>query len=211
MVAKSITWEALLPVARTGDIVLFHTDKLLGQAIDDVTGGGKYSHVGMIVRPDPNRPPQLWEESSVSIAPDSDSKTTPLHTGAQHGDLQKAVAKYLSVQDRPSYRRLHLDRTPAFEAKVQEVIATCEGHPFGSILSMVEHWFEGHFLAEAAPDTQMFCSQLVALTYQRAGLLSTEHVPNWYSPNSFSAGYHALHLLQGASLDPEVPIDVDGH
>ena len=70
---------------------------------------------------------------------------------------------------------------------------------------------DGDILAQAAPDTQMFCSQLVALTYQRAGLLSTEHVPNWYSPNSFSAGYHALHLLQGASLDPEVPIDVDGH
>lgn len=205
MPATTITWDALLPEARTGDLVLFHSGDRLSKVIEDVTHGD-YSHVAMIVRPDPKQPPQIWQESGIALTPDPDSTTAPLHTGAQLGDLQTTVTKILQYHDHPRYRRLVWDRTPAFEAAVQEVIRTCDGRPFGTILEMAAHWFEGHVLGEASSDHTMFCSQLVALTFQRAGLLGMEHPTNWYAPSSFSAGNPDLHLLQGAAFEPEVPI-----
>lgn len=205
MAEATITWDELLPIARTGDLVLFHSQDTLSEVIEKATGGD-YSHVAMIIRPDPKAPPQLWEESGIALSPDPDSKTTPMHKGAQLGDLQSTVEAILAYHDHPNYRRLDFERTPEFEAAVQDVITTCEGVPFGSIPQMAEHWLEGHFLEIAAPETQMFCSQLVALTFQRAGLLGTEHVPNWYSPSSFGSGHHGLHLLQGATFEPEIPI-----
>ncbi|MEQ1786198.1 MAG: hypothetical protein ABL966_04025 [Acidimicrobiales bacterium] len=205
MAAHTITWDELLPNARTGDLVLFHSKDFLSEVIEKVTGGA-YSHVGMIIRPDPKALPLLWEESGVALAPDPESKTTPKHKGAQLGDLQTTVESILAYHDHPHYRRLDWERTPEFEAAVQDVITTCEGVPFGSIPQMAEHWLEGHLLEIAAPETQMFCSQLVALTFQRAGLLSTEHVPNWYAPSTFGSGHHGLHLLQGATFEKEIAI-----
>ena len=84
-----------------------------------------------------------------------------------------------------------------------------------------DHVFEGYLgdlmpfpsidtlLGKAEGNGEMFCSQLVALTFQRAGLLSLEHPPNFYSPNSFSMANPHLALLQGASFDAEVPIQMD--
>ena len=205
MSASPMTWNEIDAVARTGDLMLFHSSEPLGEAIEAVTGGF-YSHVGMIVRPDPSAPPLLWEESGVPIA--LDPVRGAKHTGAQLGELRAATAVIMTYHDQPFYRRLVLARGAAFEDAVQRVVTECEGCPFPSILHMAEHWFEGHFLDRAAPDTAMFCSQLVALTYQRAGLLSTKHVPNWYSPSSFSAKSDQVHLLGGASFEPEVPVDV---
>jgi len=201
-----ITWDQLLPEARTGDLVLFHDGDFLGEAIE-VGTGGRFSHSAMIVRPDPSAAPLIWQESGVALADDPKSKTK--HTGAQLGDLRSTVSTILEYHDHPWYRRLNFDRTPEFEEAVQEVVTTCEGVPFPTILHMAERWFEGHFLGKAEGNGEMFCSQLVALTFQRAGLLSLEHPPNFYSPNSFSMANPHLALLQGASFDAEVPIQMD--
>lgn len=52
-------YEELEPRLRTGDILLFHGDSRRSRVIEGVTRS-KFSHVGMIVRPDPAKAPLLW-------------------------------------------------------------------------------------------------------------------------------------------------------
>jgi hypothetical protein len=160
----------------------------------------------MIVRPDPAATPWLWHESGIAIGVDPEEHTK--HTGAQLNELATALPIILQYHDHPFYRPLEFQRTPTFETGVQQVIAVCEGKPFPSTLTMAELWFEGHFLHMAAPDTQMFCSQLVALTFQKVGLLSTDNPPNWYSPASFSSTLNQAVLQQGAAFGAEAQFDI---
>jgi hypothetical protein len=52
----------------------------------------------------------------------------------------------------------------------------------------------------------MFCSMLVAKTYQEVGLLNTDHPPNYYSPSSFSSDGGEVVLQLGATFGPPIPI-----
>jgi len=81
---------------------------------------------------------------------------------------------------------------------------------FGSILDMIKNYFKGHYLGEAGPLNEVFCAELVAMTYVKLGLMSPSHPPNFYSPSSFSKYSHDVVLLEG-TLEPEVLFDVANH
>ena len=113
MTTTSFGWQEMLADARTGDLMLFASDDIEGQAIAAVTGG-RYSHVGMIVRADQSLPPWLWHESGIPIDVDPEKRTK--HTGAQLNELASALPVILQYHDRPYYRRMDFTRTMAFEA-----------------------------------------------------------------------------------------------
>lgn len=212
--AATIGWHDLVDGARTGDLMLFHGGEFESEVIEALSGG-KFSHVAMIVRPDPNAPPLLWEENGVPLASDPQYPTKIVtrhkgveHSGAQLGDLTEVTKVILGYDEAAYYRRLHFDRTPAFEATIQQLITASEGRPFPSLLEMAASWLGAQTLGAAAPSDAMFCSQLVAFTLQGGGILRPDHVPNYYSPNSFSAeSTQPLDLVAGASYDPEVAAD----
>jgi hypothetical protein len=52
---------------------------------------------------------------------------------------------------------------------------------------------------------QLFCAEVVAITYERMGLLDANRPPNWYDPGKFWSGNHLE--LNGASLGPEIAVD----
>ena len=54
------------------------------------------------------------------------------------------------------------------------------------------------------PLEDIYCAELVAVTYERMGLLNSNRPPNWFDPGRFWSGDH-LHL-EGASLGPEISI-----
>ena len=53
----------------------------------------------------------------------------------------------------------------------------------------------------------IYCAELVALTYQRMGLLTDQRPPNWYDPGRFWSG-DRLSLENGAELGEEIPVEV---
>ena len=52
--------------------------------------------------------------------------------------------------------------------------------------------------------TDVYCAELVAVTYERMGLLGTDRPPNWYDPGTFWSG-DRLQLV-GAELGPEIHV-----
>lgn len=209
-VIPPIEWSEIAATCSTGDVILFTGTDTGSQLIEDALGG-PYSHVVMLVRPDPNAAPLMWQEATESPAPDPigdphNKDPHAPHPGAQAADA-KTVLKIMTDEAMlPFYRRLEWDRTPEFEAAVHQALVDLDGVPFGTYLTMVADYEEGRWLNRASGGAHLFCAQLVALTLQRAGLLGPEHPPNWYSPDSFSAQSDEVQLLQGAHYVMEQPI-----
>lgn len=76
-------------------------------------------------------------------------------------------------------------------------IADLEGRPFPSLLRMVMEFLEGQLhIRSSGPD--LYCAALVAVMYQRMGLLPAEDPPpNWYDPKRFSEEFEKLPMLHG--------------
>ncbi len=55
------------------------------------------------------------------------------------------------------------------------------------------------------PLEEVFCAELIALTYQRIGLLDTDKPPNWYDAGRFGSG-DRLALTANAALGSEIEI-----
>jgi hypothetical protein len=52
----------------------------------------------------------------------------------------------------------------------------------------------------------LYCAELVAITFERMGLLDGRRPSNWYDPGKFWSG-DRLELV-GATLGPEIAVDV---
>src|SRR5512140_1369705 len=83
----AVRYEDLEPRLRTGDILLFHGTSRRSRIIETVTGS-EFSHIGMIVRPQANKPPLLWHTDPRQVTKDvvDDGE----HGGAQLNDLTAA-------------------------------------------------------------------------------------------------------------------------
>lgn len=203
------TWSDIEPRIRTGDIMLwFRRDDPGSTLIADVTGC-PYSHVTMLVRPDPEGPPMLWQEATQSPAPDPIDKNRP-HSGAQYGNCLDVMNVMSSDEYKmtPYYRPLDLNRTQEFEDRVQEIVKQLDGIPFPPYWEMVVDAALGREGFNTGIST-MFCSQLVAKTMQLAGLLEIEHPANWYTQASFSSYTDDCTFLLGAqwgAIEQEVSV-----
>ena len=52
---------------------------------------------------------------------------------------------------------------------------------------------------------QLFCAEVVAITYERMGLIDSKRPPNWYDPGKFWSGDRLE--LNGATLGAEITVD----
>lgn len=195
---------AVLPQIQTGDIFVFHCDALESRAIDIVTDSW-FSHAAMaIVHPETGQR-LIWQTDPGAIV--EDPLTHSSHTGAQLGDLADAVNQTAKTWgDQPYWRALRWTRPTDFDAVVATAISALEKTPYPSDLAMVLDYLLGR-QDVANSDGTMFCSQLIAATYQRIGLLGEEHPSNHYRPKDFSSETGAqLSLEAGAELATEVEV-----
>jgi hypothetical protein len=194
---------------QTGDLILFSGVSTESEWIKVFTGG-QFSHSTMIYRPDPALPPQLWQEAPEAIAPDPHTNTS--HTGAQLGDGLTATSNiYLNFGDIPYYVKLNWNRPSTLAQTVLGVVNEYEGRPFGTVLEMALNYALGHIYNQGTDQSEIFCAELVALTFQAIGILDASHPPNWYSPNSF--GTSALNPViwqDGVTVSEPVQIELPG-
>ncbi len=194
-------YAALRPELALGDIVLYGGDTPQCLRLKRMMRS-RWSHVGMIVRLAAEDEPLLWEATGTAGMPD-------LVSGDDKGGvhlvrLEEWVGRYggdIAV------RRLSAERTAARVEAFRAFFALVHGRPYERKHTQgVRAMFDGFLLRNRREDlTSLFCSELVAATYQRLGLLPGEPPSNTYTPRDFGAD-GGLTLVGDASLGEEVMI-----
>ncbi len=197
----TISYHSIRDHLKTGDVVLFSGTGLASGVIKLFTGS-PWTHVGLIVRRAGEAEPLLWESLPSGFCKDIDSRS--IRTGVQLVRLGERLAHFAGPVAVRRLNRPICDRQQRRLTALQGEVAD----------RRYEHnWLE---LALAAFDrlsqnrenlTTLFCSELVAETYQQIGLLDdVEHgaLPsNEYTPGHFAERFD-LQLNQGFALGPNL-------
>jgi hypothetical protein len=199
----SITLDAAIDVASTGDIWLFRGHKANDRLVQAATNS-PVNHVAMAVAIG-DLPPLLWHtESSPSTV---NVWTGERSSGVQLQRLDDAVRVWSSRWGhQPFVRQL----SPAIERPAEDellrVINEYSGRRFPTAQGLAKRWLLGRARRPALND-EIFCAELIATTYQRMGLLDDRKPPNWYDPGRFWSGDRII-LGGGFSLSPEITVSV---
>lgn len=171
----------------TFDIVLWSDGDKLAHLIQWGTMS-KWTHVGMVVR-FPGDVLMLWE-----------STFNDTFSGVHMTPLSQAIETSVCI------RRLTINRTTAMWDKLMAARKDLDGRPFeNNVLEFICAAYDGPFGYNKRNISSLFCSELIAETYQRVGLLDPTVPSNEYIPNDFSAeAKKPLQLLNGAILGEEL-------
>jgi hypothetical protein len=93
------------------------------------------------------------------------------------------------------------------EDEALAVVNEYDGRRFPTSVSLAGHWLRGR-VRRGVSYEDIYCAELVALTFQRMGLLSEKRPANWYDPGRFWSG-DRLALEGGAELGAEVAVTID--
>ena len=190
-------------ITRSGDIWLFTGRKLADRAIRAATNS-PVNHVGVVLAID-DLPPLLWHaelgQSSIDVW------TGERQRGAQLHRLTEAAGTWVNKYGQRAYfRQLDPIATPDMENSALAVVAELSGTRFPTTMRLMSRWIRGR-ARRAVSLEDVYCAEVVALTYQRMGLLDERRPVNWYDPGRFWSG-DRLQLAGGATLGPEIAVDV---
>lgn len=199
-----ITAADALRTAHTGDVWLFRGRTGADRAIRLFTNA-PVNHVAMVVALD-DLPPLLWHtELGHSL---ESVWSGERHRGAQLNRLDEALNVWTGkYRQRGFVRHLEGDVTREMEDALLRVIAQYEGRAFPRARQLLGKWLSGRLRREASKEA-VYCAELLAITYTRMGLLDPRRPANWFDPGRFWSG-DRLELAAGASLGPEMAVDVD--
>jgi hypothetical protein len=195
-------------LTRTGDVWIFRGASLADRAIRTLTNA-PVNHVGMAVVLE-DLPPLLWHAELGRSLPDV--WTGRHQRGVQLHDLSDAVLTWARRYGQRGWLRQLVGPaddggvTPEMEDAVLRTVARLDGKPFPTTRGLARGWISGR-LGRGTPSEAVYCAELVAATYTAMGLLPADRPPNWYDPGRFWSG-DDLPLLRGASLGPEIAVDV---
>jgi len=82
-------------------------------------------------------------------------------------------------------RRLQIARTPEFLLALSNFVEETKNRPYQiNPVQYIKSFIGSHDQDDLS---SIFCSQLIAASYQKAGILSKEYLPNTYFPADFAA------------------------
>ena len=198
--SASISLAEVAPITRTGDVFLFRGTSVADHAIRAVTNS-PVNHVGMVIALD-DLPPLLWHAELGSSLPDV--WTGEHQRGTQLHRLTDAVRTWHHRYGQRAWMRaIDPEVTRAMEDEALRTVNELDGRTFPRTLSLARGWLKGRARRKADLE-QLFCAEVVAITYERMGLLGATRPPNWYDPGKFWSGDRLE--LQGATLGAEVAI-----
>lgn len=210
---KNITYEALAPTLKTGDIVLFHGNSQF-QDIIDVLTGSPFNHMAMVVlakdldNTEPMAPIMLWESTPYTITEDQ-----KLHRGKAGPTLVDLKTRINQEIERDMFSKFvfrqlahPLDKTNLTELQAAIKAAYPDKFP-------TDWWFFikgiiGRIFGKEVPQATYFCSELIAYTYQKMNLISTVHPPDYFWPKDFSTA-GKLRLEQNQSLGDNLILELE--
>lgn len=196
---KRIHYEQIRPYLKTGDLILFSGTGPLAFGIKMGTFS-KWSHVGMVVYLHEIDMVCLWESTTLSNLTDMDTEKqvkgvqlVSLHDRISSYDGDVAVRHLLGFEFGDTERQCLQDCRKEFK-----------GVPYEK--DEMELLHSASIFRNTEDLSSLFCSELVAETYQRLGLLSEEKPSNEYVPADFAESRDLL--LEKGHLDAEVEIFV---
>ena len=203
---------------KTGDLFVAHGDSAISKVIEAMFWS-EWSHSGMVVLASDlglSLPTNvlLWESTRSTTLPDvvtGSYKKDPKYPGGTFlVDLRARLAYDMTIAEMPvAFRRLNVERSSAMLAGLKTTLADVRSATFPADEQFAHDFWEGrrHNKAPASYD-HFFCSELVAYTLMQMNLLSSEKVPTWYEPKSYSTeNTPGIPLLQGATLGEQVWVD----
>jgi hypothetical protein len=205
---RALPLDAAVDLTRTGDVWVFRGASPADRAIRALTNA-PVNHVGMAVVLE-DLPPLLWHAELGRSLPDVWTGTH--QRGVQLHDLRDAVLTWRNRYGQRAWLRQLVGPaddggvTPEMEDAVLRTIAREDGKPFPTTRGLIGGWVQGRLRHGTASET-VYCAELVAATYTAMGLLPADRPRNWYDPGSFWSG-DDLELLRGATLRPEISVDV---
>jgi hypothetical protein len=206
--SRALPLDEAVELTRTGDVWIFRGASLADRAIRTLTNA-PVNHVGMAVVLE-DLPPLLWHAELGRSLPDA--WTGDHHRGVQLHDLRDAVLTWRRRYGQRAWLRQLVGPaddggvTREMEDAVLRTVARLDGKPFPTTRGLVRGWIDGRLRRQTSTEA-VYCAELVAATYTAMGLLPPERPRNWYDPGSFWSG-DDLELLRGASLGPEIVVDV---
>jgi hypothetical protein len=213
--AKRISqkYAEIRPNLNTGDIVLFDGKGPISVGIKMGCLFSKWSHVGLVIKIDDPAFPMVMLYESTTISNIEDAETGVERKGVQLVPLSTRLEKYngnigirhlkCSEDDRHELRRSFASTREKFNGRPYEK----------SKIELVKSAWDGPG-GKNQPDTSsLFCSELAAETFQRAGILPGPSMrgymsSNEFTPNNFSTE-RKLQLMTGYSLSDELLIQKD--
>ena len=185
---------------RTGDVWLFRGRSTADRAIRAFTNS-PVNHVGMVIALE-NLPPLLWHAELGRTIPDVWAGLT--HRGTQLHRLIDAAGQWHHRYGQEAWKRqIDIEVTTEMEDAIIMTVSELDGRTFPATRSLATGWIKGRVKRNAGLE-QLFCAEVVAVTYERMGLLDTKQPPNWYDPGKFWSGSRLK--LNGATLGPEVAV-----
>lgn len=185
---------------RTGDVWLFRGNSHADKAIRLFTNS-PVNHVGMVVALD-DLPPLLWHAELGASLPDV--WTGKKQRGAQLHRLEHAVSVWHHKYSQDAwFRPIDIDVSREMENSILDTVNRYTGRAFPRTGALARRWVLGR-IRVSVPLEDIFCAELVAVTYEQMGLLHARRPANWYDPGKFWSG-DKLELV-GATLGQEVEV-----
>jgi hypothetical protein len=187
----------------TGDIVLFSGKGGISAGIKWFTQCD-WSHVGMALRLPEWNLVLLWESTTLSNIKDLESGIA--RKGVQLVPLSERMKGY---KGEVAIRHLKIQRTPEMLQKLGEFRETVKGRKYEEDkIELIKAAYEGPFGQNVEDLSTLFCSELIAETYQRIGLLSEEKPSNEFTPRDFSEKADPKLSLLDGQLTEEIRVTV---
>jgi len=192
------TYATIRNDLQTGDIVLFSGGSLFSKAIKWFTSS-EWSHVGMVIRSKEWDMVLLWESTTPTEL--KDVETGLPANGVQLVPLSEKISHYAKV----AVRHLQVERSKEMVKKLIEFRKEMKQRKYDfDALELVRSAVDGVFFGDNQEDlSSLFCSELIAESYQRMGLLSEDLPSNEYTPKDFS-DKGQVKLLGGAKLTEQI-------
>lgn len=201
-----VTYDDVKDRLQTGDLMLCHG--IFPEAIEvEAVEGSLWSHIGMVVRLPGVEELLFWESTTTETLPDVELHR--IKTGPMLVSLRKRIATDVSDQYDAlfAFRVLEGKRDANIADKLQQFIEEVHGASFPSLERMAWEFLEGKLHIQSGTTT-FFCSELVAETYMRLGIMDRSEPSNSYRPVDFSDRTD-LPLLAGYKLSDELLLITD--
>jgi hypothetical protein len=203
MTVTKKTYQQIRGSLKTGDIVLFSGKGGVSDWIKLFTGS-KWSHVGMVLCLSQMDMVLLWESTTLSGLPDIESGQA--RKGVQLVPLSERLRMY---KGDVAVRSLSKPVTPEMETALGKFRKQASRLSYEeNMVELIKSAWDGPLGGNKENLSSVFCSELVAESYQRLGLLE-EPPKGWpsneYTPRNFSSESGVpLQLQKGYTLSREV-------
>ena len=192
---------------QTGDLVLFK-----GLYLDrdqQPHPSENWTHAGLVVKIPERDEPLLWESTPLESLID---RILGLRKGGpQLVSLRERLLTYET--DVYAWRQLRVARSPDMTRSIFEYVYKIHRLPFPAQIEVIRRVIQTRFFLRWWPRKpiyrSIFCTELIAETYMRMGLLTDRPPASAYLPLDFSERKR-IPLLKGASLGREILLHVPG-